>query len=294
MKKILLLPLVVMAVLLTGCGYNIPSDMIAVHETKGGTQARKVVGCEPSSTRAWWTNDHYPVFPTSEREWDATGQKDSDAGRFTSVTKDNVIMRVPVTIRFTLRTDCPTLKDFYVKYARRYGVEFQTDGTYNQAWLTVLRKLVADPADQTLDRIVQDYNWRDVWNNPQVKTEIEKRMNDALQSDTSLLVQTAHKSYFENITVLIGGAQPANPDLASAVATEQTNVAKAQSAEAQAKADRAKALAEVAVAQAEAEKKQAEIKGYGSPEVYICLEMAKQGLNCKQPTYVVSGTAPAK
>ena len=87
---------------LTGCGYNIPSDMVAVHITKGPFQAKKVVGCVDSSQRKYWTNDDYPLFPTSEREWDATGQKGSDSTTFQSVTKDKVIMDIPVTVRFSL------------------------------------------------------------------------------------------------------------------------------------------------------------------------------------------------
>ena len=132
------------------------------------------------SRKKFWTNDDYPLFPTSEREWDATGQTGSDCKDFTSVTKDKVVMDIPVTVRFTLKTDCPTLKKFYTSYARRYGAHFDSDGTYNDQWETLLRKLVADPSDQTLDRIVQQYNWQNVWNDPKTKTDIEQQLNAAL------------------------------------------------------------------------------------------------------------------
>ena len=255
----------------SACGYNVPADMVAVHVKSGPNDSKQVVGCVPSASRKhWWsTNDDYPLFPTSEREWDATGQKGSDSGDFTSVTKDKVVMEIPVTIRFTLKTDCPTLMKFYTSYARRYGVQFKADGTfdetganYNAGWVTVLRKLVADPGDQTLDRIVQQYNWQNVWNDPKTKTAMEQQMNDALQSDNSLMVQTAKGSYFDGISVLIGTPQPQNQDLATAVASEQTLVAQADAARAQAKADKAKAEAETAVAKAEAAKQQATIRGF--------------------------------
>lgn len=287
---------------LSGCGYNVPSDMVAIHVKSGPTDSKQVVGCVDSASRKhfWQTNDSYPLFPTSEREWDATGQSGSDSKDFTSVTKDKVVMNVPVTIRFTLKTDCPTLEKFYTSYARRYGVSFKSDGSYNDQWETLLRKLVADPSDQTLDRIVQQYNWQNVWNDPKTKTEIEQQMNDALQSDSSLMVQTAKGSYFDGISVLIGTPQPQNPDLAAAVASEQTLVAQADAARAQAKADKAKAVAETAVAKAEAAKQRAGIEGYElkgmtpaqAVRAYNEAQLIAQGGNPYQPQYIVGGTVP--
>ena len=279
-------PLLVLLVLLTGCGYSVPSDMVAVHVQEGPTQPKKVVGCEQSATRGWWTNDSYELFPTSEREWDATGQDGSDSGRFIVTTDDSVEMYVPVTVRFNLITECNTLKDFYTKYARRYGVEFEDDGTYNKAWITLLRKLVADPAQETLDRVIQDYKWRDVWNDPKIKVEITKMVNDQIGD---LMQQQAQGSYFEDISVLIGKARPVNPDLAQAVALEQTNVAKAQSAEAQAKADLVKAQAEIAVKKAEALKKRADLSAYGSEETYL-KELCIQTQGCQPfPSPIIPG-----
>ena len=279
---------------LSACGVNTPSDMVAIRVGKGMFDTKKVKGCVDPSQRKYWTNDTYVYFPTSEREWDATGQNGSDSGRFSSVTKDSVEMSIPVTVRFSLKTDCKSLTSFYTRYARRYNAHFNSDGKYNDQWETLLRKLVADPADQTLDRIVQGYAWRDVWQNPQVKTDIEKQMNDALKSNASLMVQTAKGEFFDGISVLIGSPQPRNPELKAAVAAEQTNVAKAQSEEAQARADAAKAQAQIAVSQAEAAKKRAEIDGYKSVDDYLKAKAIEAGLNPFQPMYVVGSTVPAK
>jgi regulator of protease activity HflC (stomatin/prohibitin superfamily) len=262
------LGLVLLITLIAFRGYSVPSDMVAVRVGAGPFEASKIKGdCINPSTRGFFTNDDYLYFPTSEREWDATGQKGADGKPFKSVTHDNVEMAIPVTVRFTLITDCDTLKEFVIRYARRYHVEFKNDGTYNDEWITVLRKLVADPADATLDRIVQDYDWRKVWNDPATKVEIEQRLDDALTSDTSLMIQTAKGEFFDGISVLVGKPEPTNPALAEAVAAEQTQVAQAQAAEAQAKADKARAEAETAVAIAEAAKQAAVISGYGSVEI---------------------------
>lgn len=295
MKKTKLLIAAAFAVLLstmmTACGYSVPSDMVAIRVGAGPTEAKKIKGCVNSNERDWFwqTNDSYYYFPTNEREWDATGQKGSDTGRMKSITLDNVEMLIPVTVRFTLKTECDDLKDFYTRYARRYGVKFSNDGSYNEEWITLLRKLVGDPTDQSLDRIVQGYNWRDVWKNPETKTEIEKKLNDALQSKTSLLVQTAKGEFFEGISVLVGTPEPLNDALRTAVAEEQTRVSQAQSEEAQARADAAKAEAQLAVSRAEAAKQRAAIAGYPSVEAYLKAQCIAQGCNPYQPTYLYGG-----
>jgi len=80
---------------LSSCGYSTPSDMVAVHVGEGPFEARHLKGCIQPSQRGWWTNDTYALFPTSEREWDATGQKGSDGPKMSSVTKDSVEMDIP-------------------------------------------------------------------------------------------------------------------------------------------------------------------------------------------------------
>jgi hypothetical protein len=285
MKKVLLL--IAASLLLSGCGYNIPPDMVALRVGAGPFEPKKIKECIPANDRKlfWETNDSYYPFPTSEREWDATGKKGADARPYTSVTKDSVVMRIPVTVRFTLKTDCATLKEFYAKYARRYGAEFETDGTYNEQWETLLRKLVADPTDQTVDRIVQRYNWRSVWNDPKTKVAIERELDERLTSKTSLMVQTAKASYFEGISVLVGTPTPERAELRNAVALEQQAVADAKSKEAEADARAAQARAELAVTEAQAAKKREAIAGYPDVEAYLKALAINRGLNPYQPNF---------
>jgi hypothetical protein len=266
MKKIFLLPLMlVMAVLLSSCGgFSVPSDQVAVQEGRGW-ESKKVKGCKAPNERDLWGNDAYFQFPTNEREWVAVQGGTSaggDSGRFDIVSKDSVPMWAPVTLQFNMITDCKTLIEFWTKHGRRNQAYFDEDGNYTDGWMNVLKKLVASPADATLDRIAQKYNWREMWNDPAIKVQIEKELQEAVNADNSLLVQRAQGKYFEDFSVVIGKFEPVNQELATAVALEQTNVAKAQSAEAQAKADEAKARAEIAVNEAEAAKKRATIEGF--------------------------------
>lgn len=288
MKKTVML-LLAATLLLGGCGYSIPPDMVALRVGAGPFEPKKIKECIPANDRKlfWETNDSYYPFPTSEREWDATGKSGSDSQPYTSVTKDNVVMQIPVTVRFTLKTDCTTLKKFYTQYIRRYGAQFETDGTYNEQWETLLRKLVADPTDQTLDRIVQKYNWRNVWNDPKTKVAIERELDKRLTSPGSLMVQTAKASYFEGISVLVGTPTPERAELRNAVALEQQAVADAKSKEAEADARAAQARAELAVTEAQAAKRREAIAGYPSVDDYLKAQAIRQRMNPWQPTYVV-------
>ena len=287
-RKVGVIATLAAALLVSSCGFSTPSDMVAVQEGRGA-EAKKVKGCKAPNERGFWGNDFYAYYPTNEREWVATGQDSADAGRMKSVTNDNVEMYIPVTVQFSMITDCDTISEFYQKFGRRNKAYFNEDGEYDQNWVNTLEKLVATPTDATLDRIVQDYNWRDVWNDPATKTEMEKRLTEAVNGKSSLLVQRAQGKYFEDFSVLIGKPEPTNPDLATAVAAEQTAVATAKSKEAQAAADKAAAEAQIAVSKAEAAKKEAEIEGYGNVENYLKYLCLTEQANCNpyQPTYVV-------
>ncbi len=261
----------------------------------GPFEAKKVKGCTESSTRKFWTNDSYVKFPTSERYWEASQKKSTrDQGRYKSVTADNVVMLLPVTTRFTLKTDCDTLKEFYNKFARRMDAHFESSNSYPDGWSNLISQLIGDPVDFTLDRIIQKYNWRDVWKNPETKTKIEKELTTILNASSNLLIQTANgKQYFQHFSVIIGSPDPENPALKQAVAEEQTRVSQAQSEEAQARADAAKAEAQLAVSRAEAAKQRAAIAGYPNIQSYLKAMCIEKGCNPFQPTYLYGG-APAK
>jgi type III secretory pathway component EscV len=136
---------------------------------------------------------------------------------------------------------------------------------------------------------VQDYDWRNVWNDSATKVEIEQRLDEDLTKAGSLMEITAKGVFFEGISVIIGTPAPVNEALAIAVAEEQTLVAQAKSQEAQAAADEAKAKAQLAVTKAEAAKKEAEIAAYGSIENYLYAQAIERGLNPWRDTIIYGG-----
>jgi hypothetical protein len=287
---------------------DVPSGYVAVHIGDGPFEDKKPKGCVPSGTHDNSpTNDKYALIPTSERDYDATGQDGSDRSPYTAISSDNIEMDVPVTVRFTIITPtstddeegCKTLTDFFFKYLDRYGAKFGAGGEYNDEWLVVLRKLIGDPTDAVLDRMLKDYEGRDVWTDPEVRAEIEQRLSDPETGIPHLMSVAAKGVYFEGITVIVGSPNPTNTALRDAAANEQIRLAEirteraqalaeAEKQQAQARADAETAEAQLRVARAEAAKRIAEIRGYGGPANYLRYLCITEQPNCNpyQPTYV--------
>ena len=290
MKKIAL-GMMGLALMLTGCASaSTGPDMVAVHYSGGATSAKKFKDCLPPSDRSGFhPGDKYYGYPTRQVSYDATGGAGSEAEPFGVVSKDNAQMKVPVTITFTLKTDCTTLRKMHETIGGRYDAAFDASGSTsdeNEGWTNMLNYVIGKPLDTSLDRMAQQYNWRDLWNNPQVKSELEKQVNESI---ADLVKRQAGGDFFEGYSVLLMKPEPNDPGLTDAINREQSEVAQSNAEKARAEADTAKAEAQIKLAQAEALKKKAEIQGYGGFDNYICVYMADQGLNCKQPTYIWGG-----
>jgi len=268
----------------TGCSsVSTASDQVALHYEGGAVSSKKFAGCVPASKKDYaGPGDTFYSYPTNQRIFDATGGEDSDGNVITVVSKDNVELAVPISVNFTLKTDCEILREFHQTIGNRYQAYMDGDKT-SEGWNKMLRLVIQQPLDTTLDRIAQNYNWRDLYNKPEVKTAIEKQVNEQLSAIVSR--QTNGKEFFDNFSALVQKPTPTNQALKDNIAAEQNNVASAQAAEAKARADKAAAEAQVAVARAQAESRKAEIAGYGTAEEYNKAKAIEKGLNPYQPSY---------
>jgi hypothetical protein len=156
-------------------------------------------------------------------------------------------------------------------------------------WKEMLAFYIGQPLNVTLDREVQQYNWRDLYSRAEVRTALQAKIDTELPT---LVQQKLQGDYFDDFQVLVQQPTPTNADLKNAIAQQQSAIAAAQSARAKAEADIATARAQTALAAAQAAQKQAEIKGYGGFENYNKAHAVDQGLNPYQPTYLVNGTQP--
>jgi len=190
---------------------------------------------------------------------------------------------VPVSITFTLKTDCDTLRRFHETIGNRYQAYMDGDQT-SEGWRKMLRIVVQAPLDTTMDRIAQGYDWRRLYNDPAAKADIERQVNEQIAQIVAR--QTNGEEFFTGWSALVQKPTPTNAQLTEAIAAEQNNVAQANAARAKAEADLAAANAQVAVQEAEANKRRADIAGYGSVEEYNRAQAIEKGLNPYQPTII--------
>lgn len=288
------------ALTLTGCATaSTGPDMIALHYKGGQMSAKKFVDClAPSSRSGFDPGDTYVAYPTRQVSYDATGSEGSESEPFKVVSDDNAELYVPATVTFNVIADCDTLRKMHETIGARYSAGFDPNGSTADApggWVRMLDFVIGKPLDATLDRVAQEYAWRDMWSSPEAKAAMEKEANEQIED---LVSRQAGGKFFTNFSVLLQKPDPVNEGLKDAIAQEQNKVAEAQAQEAQAKADKARAEAQLAVSEAEAAKQRAVIEGYmlkgmsqeQAMEAYLREQAIRAGLNPYQPMYRWGGT----
>ncbi len=287
-----LVPAAGLVTLVAASSVNTGSNITALQIGGGPIEDSTIKRCIPAGTHENFNSpgDKYVYYPLSERDWDATGQRGADSDPMRSVSSDNIEMQVPVVVRFSMVTDCETLRAWYNEHGQRYSASLSDSGATTGGWDLALRKLVADPLDAQLDRIVQRYPWRQVWNDPTIKAEIEKQVSDQMEA---LVDRQARGHYFEGFTVLVKKPSPIDQELVAAINESQKQLAISEQAVARARADVTRAQAEVRVARAQAAKRRADVAGYGSTEAYLKALAVEKGLNPWQPTTssIITGEA---
>lgn len=289
-KKIAAIVAIVPLMFVTACGVSTQPDVTKLQIGAGPFEDPKIKGCvAPGEKRTSPTNDKYIAYPVSGRDFDAGTTEGGDSGPITVISKDNTEMAIPVRITWDFESDCKTLEAFYKLY-NRYGASLDDEGKATDGFRQVLAKVLGNSLDTTLDEIAKNYTWRELYNDAAAQNALQASLDENLQE---VVDEVAKGKFFTNINVAtLKKPIPTNQELKDAIAAEQSAVATAQSAEAKARATKAQAEAETATAEAEAKKQQAIIQGYGGFDNYKCIYMADNGLNCDQPTYIVSGTKP--
>lgn len=296
MKK-LMMGLACVGLLLTGCATaSTGPDVKAVHQTGGILSAKKLVDClDPSNRSGYNPGDSYFGYPARQVSYDASTDDKAERGRFTVVSEDNVELYVPVSVTFNLVPDCETLTQFHATIGSRYKAYLDdssgSSADYPSGWIDLLNFVIGKPLDQTLDRIAQENNWRDLWNNPDTRKELETEVTATIET---LVNRQAGGDFFENFNVLVQKPDPVNSDLVDAIANEAAGIAQARAAEEKAKAEEIAAQAQEKLAVAQAKTRAAEIAGYGGVEEWLKYQCIDHGCNPYQPTYILAGGAAAK
>ncbi len=295
MRKSLLLLLLPLLAVVAGCNnYSTAPDTQAVHEAGGPLSDRELLNCvEPSQKGRDGVFETFYYYPAgSTRSYRALGEG-TEADPFRVVSDDNAEMHVPLTISFTLTQNCDKLKEFHTELGNRFSAYMDGDTT-DEGWIEMLDYAMGVPADTLLDRVAQQYEWRDLWNDPETKTAVESQLENQLPG---MISQQAGGDFFEIQNVLMLKPEPVDRNLTRAINQEQSAVARANAVEQQANAQVKAAKAQTQVAQERAKQKQAEIFGFMLPgmtpeeavRAYNESQLISKGSNPYQPTYVVPG-----
>lgn len=306
-KVLTVTALAVTAIGLTGCVGPRPEQQMVAMQFEGGAvipAAQKFLRCIPGGQRGkhdWGGNTYF--YPSDQRVVDFTGGNGADRGKIEVISKDGVTLAVPGQLQYYLNTDCGSgegkdaeaspIVQFHLNLGRRYGASFN-DGPNNvpNGWRTIQRLYLETPLETVMDRVSQEYNWRDLVFNPQVKAEWEKKVLAALPAMVDRTTPTSVE-FYNRFQPLIGVPEvtgDAGKAAQQAIVDGQRRVAEAQAREAEARANEAAARAEIAVARAKAEARRQEIRGYGSVDEYNKAQCIDKGCNPYQPTYVYPGS----
>lgn len=271
---------------------------------------------DPETTEQYWNVKEFD-YPTRQISYEASDNfKDSDnngivdddspAERrvFTVVSnaKAPAEMKVPVTVTFDLTEDCEKLKQFHRDFGSKYLPQDQDKVDVDQTsdWIDLLNYVIGQPLEQTLIRISQKYEWRQIWNDEEVRQEYVNALQDALPKESA--ARTNGVDYFTNFRVTVGKPDPVDDNLKAAITREQQAKADAQATEAkgvadanartaQANADVIAAQSETKVAEQQAATRAAQIAGFPNPDAWLRAKCIEAGDTCSMydPQPIVVG-----
>lgn len=298
-KKFAVLALAGLTLATAGCTVaSTDADQTALHYEGGSFSSKKyasIVG--PSKRDTFGPGDKIYYYPNGQRSFDATGGPGAEHAPYTSSSKDSVELATPLSVTFELKTDEASLRKFHeligLKYKAYYEDDTKDPTGISAGWGKVLDFYIGQSIDQTVDRVLAGYAWRDAYGKAEVRNDIQAEVLKDLPTAVATKMQaTDIGGFFTSFAVQVQRPVPTNPDLLKNIADAQNQVAGAEAAKAKADADLATAKAQIALQQAEAAKKKADISAYGSVSEYNKAQAIDKGINPYQPTYIVPGTAP--
>lgn len=182
--------LAVLALSSTACSFSVntePDEATIVYSAAKGS-ATKFEKCIGTSARQGVSaSDNSWTYPAGQRTYDFTGATGAESQPMKVTSKDNVELEVGGLVSFSLNTvDCATFRAFHEKVGLKtsaflYGTEttgFDSDAPNAAGWRSMLNIYMRVPLDRALDAASQEFAWRDLYNNPQVKQAWEKRVGE--------------------------------------------------------------------------------------------------------------------
>lgn len=169
-----------------------PDEMV-LHYAGGTFEAIKFDRCiNPSSgATLLGPGDTSYSYPFGQRTFEFSGSEEAESTPISIVSKDNVEMQVAGSATFTLNTDCQTLRQFHEKIGLKYRAYF--DGDDSPGWRNMLNFYLKQPLDRALDAASQEFEWKKLFNDPNVKQQWEQRVGTLARQ---FIKETAGADYF--------------------------------------------------------------------------------------------------
>lgn len=208
-------------------------------------------------------------YPNDQRSW-VSGQ---DAPEVTVVSNDEVNLKVPYQLYFTVNTSQDVIQEFH----ERIGVK--TEAWTPDGWTAMLNTYFAPQVDRAMDEAALKYDWRELRSNEEARQEFQRSVVTSLKRK---VVEVIGGDYFcgpgyvgegspcGDFTFTVGKPEPTNKSLVASIEQEQINQTKVAAQE-----------AENLRLKAESEGIEFLLERLG-PEAYICLRQLEAAMQTNQ------------
>jgi len=229
------------------------TDEVALHYSGGPFSSTKWLNCVPQSQREWdGPYDKHFKYPSSQTNFvfGPGGEPGYEQG-ITFVSKDGIEMTVYGVANVLLNTECEVLRQFHDLIGNRYGAYLDGDGSRSAGWTNkVLPIYIGKPLNTAIDRASQAYNYKALYNDPNVKAQWERDVLEALPELVNRQTD-GEEDFFINFALTLEKPEPPQ-SIKDALLKEQSDVASANARKAEAEAQQAAAEAQIQVEKANA------------------------------------------
>lgn len=149
--------------------------------------------------------DDYFYYPAGQRDFDFGGDGNGkDAAALTSTTRDGQELKISGVVKFELNTECKEFTDakgkkwpggvlqyMHEMFTAQRGAYGDEDGEMNDAWKKFLASYLGAAVDRAVDNSSLNYNWQDLYQNPEIKTKWESTVKGEAETVVKTLTQDA-------------------------------------------------------------------------------------------------------
>lgn len=147
--------------------------------------------------------DDYFYYPAGQRDFDFGGDgTGKDAPYLTSTTRDGQELKISGVVKFELNTECKEFTDakgkkwpggvlqyMHETFTAQRGAYGDEDGEMNDAWKKFLAAYLGAAVDRAVDNSSLNYNWQDLYQNPEIKTKWESTVKGEAEAVVKTLTQ---------------------------------------------------------------------------------------------------------